>query len=520
MDLGIDRRSFLKLLSLLSLTPLRKGQTHLAGEANDEPHAWQEPNVLILLFDTLSAKHMSLHGYGRKATPNLTRFAEQATVYHAHYAGGNWTVPGTASLLTGTYPWSNRAFHSSGTVVAKYERQNLFQAFAGGVYHRIAYTHNVMADLFLHQFRRDLDMYLDPGEFCLIDGQMEHLFPQDAEIAYRSFEELLLPSVHGRSGSLLLGPAESAWMLARRLVLEKKYAHLYPRGIPRMCDLFFVLEDAIDGIKTVTNRAPQPFLAYFHLLPPHSPYYPRREFVDMFDDGWQPPTKEAHFFSGGHSDKYLNEQRRNYDEFLAYTDTEFGRLYDFLAQTGMLDNTYVVVTSDHGELFERGIYGHGGPTLYDPMIRIPLLISRPGQQQREDVYAPTSCVDLLPTLLHVTGQSVPDWCEGEVLPLFGGSGADNSERSVFVVEAQKNPKYAPLTTATVALIKGQYKLIHYFGYDGFENEYELYDLANDPEEMADLYPSQKSLAADLENELREKLREVNQPYNGHRKGKQ
>ena len=65
----------------------------------------------------------------------------------------------------------------------------------------------------------------------------------------------------------------------------------------------------------------------------------------------------------------------------------------------MLDDTYVIVTSDHGEMFERGIRGHVTPTLYEPVIRVPLLIAKPGQREREDVYAPTSCVDLLPTLL-------------------------------------------------------------------------------------------------------------------------
>jgi arylsulfatase A-like enzyme len=98
-----------------------------------------------------------------------------------------------------------------------------------------------------------------------------------------------------------------------------------------------------------------------------------------------------------------------------------------------------------------------------------------------------------------------------VLPTFGDKEA-GSGRSIFSVEAKKNPKHAPLTKATAALIKDQYKLIHYFGYDGYENEYELYDLVNDPEEMEDLYSSRKSVAADLQSELEEKLWEVNQPY--------
>ena len=74
------------------------------------------PNVIILVFDTLSARHLSLQGYQRLTTPNLIRFAEKATVYHRHYAAGNFTSPGTASLLTGMHPWTHRAFEQAGLI--------------------------------------------------------------------------------------------------------------------------------------------------------------------------------------------------------------------------------------------------------------------------------------------------------------------------------------------------------------------------------------------------------------------
>jgi choline-sulfatase len=246
-------------------------------------------------------------------------------------------------------------------------------------------------------------------------------------------------------------------------------------------------------------------------MPPHAPYRPRREFIGLFDDGWVPSAKPSHFFSQGHSDEFLNMLRLRYDEHVAYTDAEFGRLYDSLKESGLLDSTYVIVTSDHGEMFERGIRGHITETLYDPVIRVPLLISAPGQRQRMDVYTPTSGVDLVPTVLDATGQAVPDWCEGEVLPT-SDERAASEERSVFSVDVQLNSKQGPWTTGTVTLVKGQYKLVHYFGYDGFEDEYELFDLANDPEEMDNLLDSRASLAADLKHELAEKLLEVNEPY--------
>jgi arylsulfatase len=517
MSSRISRRTFLKLLTLLSFTPFLDEQTHWAEETSKSSQSSPDqkvPNVLVLVFDALSAKHLSLYGYSRQTTPNLAKFAERATVYHAHYAAGNFTTPGTASLLTGTYPWSHRAFNLRGTVAEDRKHWSLFRAFAGKSYNRIAYTHNWLTDLLLDQLREDVDIHVRPSEFGLLSVSFfDRAFPNDADIASR-IEYFLFSRGFPQakfSGSLLFSLVREKLKVWMKGELVEEYASLYPRGVPEFVDLFFLLEHAIDGITALVSGSRQPFVGYFHLLPPHAPYSPRREFIGLFDDGWEPVAKEPHFFSEGHSNELLNRWRREYDEYVAYADAEFGRLYDFLERSGMLDNTYVVFTSDHGEMFERGIWEHQTPTLYEPIVRIPLFIAKPGQQQREDVYTPTSCVDLLPTLLHATGQAIPDWCEGEILPPFGSNEA-SMERSIFAVEAKSNSKRAPLTKATVTLIKGQYKLIHYFGYDGYEDEYELYDLANDPEEMEDLYSSNRAVAADLQRELEEKLREVNRPY--------
>jgi arylsulfatase A-like enzyme len=113
---------------------------------------------------------------------------------------------------------------------------------------------------------------------------------------------------------------------------------------------------------------------------------------------------------------------------------------------------------------------------------------------------------------------VPDWCEGLLLPGLGGETRDG--RSIYALEAKANPKHAPLNTATVALIKDGYKLIHYRGYKGHEDAYELYDLANDPEEMDDLYPSAPAVAAEMEGELLARLEEANRTEGRHGSGQE
>ncbi len=84
------------------------------------------PNILIPLFDSLTARSMPLYGYARKTTPNLEEIAETATVFHRHYAGGSSATPGRASLLTGTYPCMHRAHHFHGTAPDGRAENNLF----------------------------------------------------------------------------------------------------------------------------------------------------------------------------------------------------------------------------------------------------------------------------------------------------------------------------------------------------------------------------------------------------------
>jgi choline-sulfatase len=188
-----------------------------------------------------------------------------------------------------------------------------------------------------------------------------------------------------------------------------------------------------------------------------------------------------------------------------------------MESAGLLENTVIVLTSDHGEMNERGISGHSNNTLYEPLIRVPLLIFDPGRKARADVNVPTSAVDLLATLLHLTGQSLPEWNEGVILPPFNPA-APNPERSVYVLRAMKNEQDAPITAdRSIALIKGRYKLHYYADYPelkktGAKELIYLFDVEADPEELVDLAGARPDVAAELLKELKAKLAEVNQPY--------
>ncbi len=160
-------------------------------------------------------------------------------------------------------------------------------------------------------------------------------------------------------------------------------------------------------------------------------------------------------------------------------------------------------------MFERGIDGHSMDALYEPVIRIPLVIFEPGRKTGMSIHTPTSAVDILPTMLHVTGREIPEWAEGQILPPYRTTEVDPG-RSVFAVRANKNRQKEPINQrASLALVKGRYKLHYYFGYPerGIEELVKLYDIESDPEELVDLYASQRGTADELLAELKARLDE-------------
>ena len=508
MEKPITRRDFLKLAGLMPLSiAAPKFMNSLPVQ-----QAGKQQNVVIIVFDAFSAHHISLYGYQRETTPNIARWAERAIVYHNHYSGGNFTTPGTASLLTGTFPWTHRALGHYDTVDTLFENKNIFSAFPN--HYRIAYTHNPLANRFLTQFSGNMDNHVPFGKLFLVnDNFIYSLFKKDEDIANVSWIRAMKRKDEGYAYSLFL----SGLYEKQRERVIKGLQSQFPGGIPHIAeDDYFLLEDAIDWFKETIGTLPQPFMSYFHLMPPHGPYLTNHTYYNHFEgDRISPIFKPLSIFSVKHDSMYdyLSRRRRNYDEFILYVDQEFGRLMEELDRVGILDNTWVVLTSDHGEMFERGIWGHWTPVLYQPVIKVPLMIFPPGQISRRDIHMNTSAVDLVPTLSYVTEQKSVDWSDGRVMPPFDQ--AFEEERSLFVVQSLDGEPYLPLTVATIALIKGQYKLMYFFGYDelGTDNEYvELYDLKNDSEELNDLSSSKPETTAELLNEIKRKLSEVNEPY--------
>lgn len=473
----------------------------------------ERPNFIVLVLDAMSARNLSTLGYGRPTTPALEKFANRSTVYHNHYAGGNFTTPGTSTILTGLYPWTHRGITISGMVSRSVENNNIF-ALLGSEYSRVAFTQNQLAYILLGQFSPDVDKLVSRTAFTLQQNvpMPEEKFVNDPSMAYYAFNDFL------NASEFYVNPASVSMGLIDMLFFKQKEiksAPGYPRGYPYNYHTYFRIEDALAGLTGLVREldaGPSPFFTYFHLLPPHEPYNPRREFIDPFlNDGFTVSSKPRHpltIFS--RDDEKLSRLRLVYDSFIANVDYEVDRFIQALEKHGILDSSYLIITSDHGELFERGEYGHGTALVYDPVAHVPLMIHEPGQTARQDVHTLTSNADLLPTILSLAGREIPSLVEGRLLPGLGGE--DDPDRSVFTVFAKENSAFQPLNKSVMSMHKNEYQLLYYRGYPGYDDKAELYHLGEDPDELHDLSSDDPATTARMKEELLDLANTADAPY--------
>ena len=508
---NLSRRQFLKLAALAGASTIAPSPT-IQSQSD-------RPNVLIVVFDAWSAENVSLYGYPRQTMPNLEKLANRAVVYHNHYAGGPWTVPGTGSLLTGTYPWTHRGFTvAENNALPAYTKQNIFSQFNQAGYYTSGYSHNIFADQYLYQFGSSINQHISRNDLFLEHPYLflSNWFPKDPDAAAVA-ELRMYAEDDDYHSSVFLERLLHTLTTRTKEQQNDLFAEQFPRGLPAtpVPEMSFLLEEGIDHIVRASTEHSGPYLSYYHFYPPHQPYRTRTEFDGAFkNDGISFIEKPNTIINEGAEPNRINKARQTYDEFLLYVDAEFFRLYTSLEHSGLLENTWVVLTSDHGEMFERGNIGHETLTGLDPAIHIPLLIFPPGQSKRVDVFETTSAVDVLPTLLEIAGLPAADWTEGLALPPFSAAPLP-ADRAVYCLHPGDSVSKRPISQGAATIIKEGYKFFSVFG-DKRLGEHDpylaLYDLAADPEELNNLIEAQPEIAAQLYQQLQAVMEAADRPF--------
>jgi arylsulfatase A-like enzyme len=217
------------------------------------------------------------------------------------------------------------------------------------------------------------------------------------------------------------------------------------------------------------DQLPDGFFVWIHVMTPHAPYHPDKasrgtflpdaelkKFENEGDNGarrWMPnytPDQQPQ----------VDLRRLGYDEFVLTADRAFGSFISAFEKSGRMRNTTVIVSADHGESFEGGVYQHEHQYMTRPEIHVPLIIRTPGQQQGRTVSFAADQTCLAPTILDVAGQPTPSWMPGRSLvPLLGGDRQDDGDGLAFSQYLQKNSIFKPLHFGTVGVIDGHYQYV-------------------------------------------------------------
>lgn len=250
----------------------------------------------------------------------------------------------------------------------------------------------------------------------------------------------------------------------------------------------------------------RPFFYLVHYLDPHSDYSSlpeyEREFVRPYD-GKASGKSEQLFQALSGFLKFEADDARHlsdlYDAGVRQQDAELQKLFTFLDGSGLRANTWIVLTSDHGEEFlEHGGVMHG-LTQYEESVRVPLIVWGPSIASGARVETPVSLVDLLPTALDVLGVPTPAGLDGVSLRPSWESGV-TPLRALFI-EADMDPPGPTATTMVpgddLAARWGKFKLL----LDPAHGVARLYDIENDPAEAHDVSSEYHELVADLRAEL-------------------
>jgi uncharacterized sulfatase len=336
-----------------------------------------QPNLLLIVLDTLRRDRLSLYGGPRETSPMLDRFAARAAVYDRAVSAAQWTVPSHASMFTGVYP-SAHGLTEAHRVLSERVPTLAQQVRAAG-YHTVGFCNNPLVGVLNHGLTRGFDRF-----YNYAGGAINRPFE-------RSW---------GAAGDALIG----AWRKAARQI-GNQFAQrdwlfrmsLHPLLTPLWTRIINYKGSSPDSINDLTDylqrqRAGgqgQPVFAFLNLMGSHLPYRPPSDALRHIAPRLDKPSYRymAEFNADAARwaspvEQPLQDWQHHaleafYDAEIYAQDRALARLFDWLGQSGALKDTLVVITSDHGEGHgDHGYFGHSF-VVNQELVHVPLIISSP-----------------------------------------------------------------------------------------------------------------------------------------------
>jgi arylsulfatase A-like enzyme len=361
----------------------------------------ERPNIILVTFDTLTARDMSAYGYKRDTTPFINKWAKNATVFRRAQAENNHTTPTTASLMTGKRVWTHQVYHQSGSIPLKNEIENLPKLLKESNYYNMAFIVNPTASA------RTLGVF----DFFDVSPLMTEFYTDNRKLfdIYHGDIAVLLYKTFGDKIRLY------NWILDRAFLgrLESLIMPKYKLMNPEISETVVPPEIAFNRFLEIYDDLPRPFFAWIHLLPPHSLYLPPAPYRGMFGPYFSPERYRA--LASGDDPMVMHDMRILYDEFIRYCDSQFEDFIIRLEKLEGQENSVIIFSSDHGESFEHDVYQHAVPALYEQLTHVPLIIKENGQKRGRIINDIVEQIDVPATILDMAHIPVPNWMDGRSL---------------------------------------------------------------------------------------------------------
>ncbi|MCB0211824.1 MAG: sulfatase [Anaerolineae bacterium] len=324
----------------------------------------KRPNIIFIVLDAVRADHLSCYGYKRATTPTIDTIASEGALFQQAVASAPWTLPSHSSMFTGLFPSEHATSQEKPSLsLAIPTLAELLQQIG---YKTGGFSNNPWIDS-MTGLNRGFEFFLN----------------------WKNFRP-------NNDTSALKKLARKLGLTTQKRMAESTISHM------------------LQWLNTHFNqKSPAPFFLFVNFMEAHLPYSPPREFAQQFVPGQLPSfninQNDAKYLTGRvtMTSEDFEMLSALYDGELLYLDSQLERFFSTLDRLKLLEDTFVVITSDHGEnLGDHGLMTHIF-CLYDTLIRVPLLMKFPSQiESGSIVNTQVQIQDLFSTLLKVAGSAV------------------------------------------------------------------------------------------------------------------
>ena len=354
----------------------------------------QYPDILLVVLDTARAQNFSCYGYDRLTTPRIDQIAAEGVLYQDAIAPSPWTLPSHASLFTGLFPSKHGAheYHryldNRHTTLGQFLRDQGYQTVGmsnnSWISNTFGFSRGFETFIKIWQvFQAETDVTNRPAPIVDYSERPNNL--------YTRLDQLL-------DGNIVKNAING--------VYTRFFWRRYDKGARR-------INAEIKGWLGRRRIKHRPFFLFVNYLEPHLQYRPPAPYDTIHlpdgvtaqaarrvnQDAWR-------YISGAveMTEADFDILRGLYDGELSYLDYRIGEIYDFLWEAGLLNDTLLIITSDHGEnIGEHNLMDHQY-CLYDTLLRVPLIIRYPPLfPAGERIVQQVQLVDVFPTIMDVLG---------------------------------------------------------------------------------------------------------------------